>query len=352
MAEKEILMEVKDLVTRFYTEDGVVKALEGVSFNLFKGETLALVGETGCGKSVTALSILRLLSISGKTLKGEVLFYDDESKERINNKDKGPLQILKLDTSDMLKIRGFGMSLITQDPMTSLNPVLTVGDQLLEVIKLHKDLSDDESKKEALKLIEEVELTPPEEIFKKYPHQLSGGQRQRIVISISLAAEPALIFADEPTTALDVTIQARVLELMQELKEEFQTSLILITHNLGIVAETSDRVGVMYAGRVVELADKFTLFKRPLHPYSQGLIAAVPVITEKKDKLSFIPGSVPNLIHPPSGCRFHPRCPYATDICKEKIPELKPVETEDHFVECWHVDEVIKDLEKGGVCDE
>jgi len=351
MKDKEILMEVKDLVTRFYTEDGVVKALEGVSFNLYKGETLALVGETGCGKSVTALSILRLLSISGKTLKGEVLFYDDETKKRLDMSKEGPIEILKLEQSDMLKVRGFGMALITQDPMTSLNPVYTVGDQLMEVIKLHKKLSDDEAKKIAIELLEDVELTPPEDIFKKYPHQLSGGQRQRIVISISLAAEPALIFADEPTTALDVTIQARVLELMQELKEEFQTSLILITHNLGIVAETSDRVGVMYAGRVVEIADKYTLFKRPLHPYSQGLIAAVPVITEKREALSYIAGTVPNLIHPPSGCRFHPRCPYATEICKEKVPELKAVETDDHFVECWHVDEVIKDLDKkGGVC--
>lgn len=344
-------MEVKDLVTRFYTEDGVVKALEGVTFSLYKGETLALVGETGCGKSVTALSILRLLGMSGKTLKGEVLFYDEESKKRLGMTGKGPIEILKLESKQMLKIRGFGMSMITQDPMTSLNPVYTVGEQLLEVIELHKGMSGDEAKKEALRLIEDVELTPPEEIFKKYPHQLSGGQRQRIVISISLAAEPALIFADEPTTALDVTIQARVLELMQELKEKFQTSLILITHNLGIVAETSDRICVMYAGRVVEVADKFTLFKRPLHPYSQGLIAAVPVVTEKRDRLSYIGGTVPNLIHPPSGCRFHPRCPYATDICKEKMPELKPVETEDHLVECWHMDEVLKDLEeKGGVC--
>ncbi|HPR41689.1 MAG TPA: ABC transporter ATP-binding protein [Candidatus Methanofastidiosa archaeon] len=351
MKDKEILMEVKDLVTRFYTEDGVVKALEGVSFTLYKGETLALVGETGCGKSVTALSILRLLPISGKTLKGEVLFYDEETKARLKYNEKGPIPVLTLEPQDMLKLRGFGMSLITQDPMTSLNPVYTVGDQLMEVIKLHKKLPDNETKKLALKLLEDVELTPPEEIFNKYPHQLSGGQRQRIVISISLAAEPALIFADEPTTALDVTIQARVLELMQELKEEFQTSLILITHNLGIVAETSDRVGVMYAGRVVEVADKYTLFNRPLHPYTQGLIAAVPVITEKREELSYIPGTVPNLIHPPTGCRFHPRCPYATDICKEKIPELKAVETDDHFVECWNIDAVIKDLaEKGGAC--
>jgi len=329
MSDKEVLMEVKDLVTRFYTEDGVVKALEGVSFNIYKGETLALVGETGCGKSVTALSILRLLPISGRILGGEINFNDDETKERLGMKGEGPIEILKLTQKQILKVRGFGMSLITQDPMTSLNPVYSVGDQLLEVIKLHKKVSDEEAKKQALELLEDVELTPAEDIFNKYPHQLSGGQRQRIVISISLAAEPALIFADEPTTALDVTIQARVLELMQELKEEFQTSLILITHNLGIVAETSDRVGVMYAGRVVEIADKYTLFKRPLHPYSQGLIAAVPVVTEKRELLSFIEGTVP----------------------KEKVPELKAVETEDHFVECWHVDEVIKDLDEGrGVC--
>lgn len=344
MSDKEVLMEVKDLVTRFYTEDGVVKALEGVSFTLYKGETLALVGETGCGKSVTSLSILRLLSISGKTLQGEVLFYDEETKKRLGIKTEGPVDLLKLPSQDMLKVRGYGMSLITQDPMTSLNPVYTVGDQIMEVLTLHRNLSKDKAKEEALRLIEDVELSPAEEIFKKYPHQLSGGQRQRIVISISLAAEPALIFADEPTTALDVTIQARVLELLQELKDKFNTSLILITHNLGIVAESSDRVGVMYAGRVVEIADKYTLFKRPLHPYTQGLIASVPKITEKKDMLNFIAGNVPNLIHPPSGCRFHPRCPYATDICKEKVPELKQVEQEGHFVECWNIEEVLKDL--------
>ncbi len=345
MSDKEVLMEVKDLVTRFYTEDGVVKALEGVSFTLYKGETLALVGETGCGKSVTSLSILRLLSISGKTLQGEVLFHDEATKKRLEQKSEGPISILELPQQDMLKVRGYGMSLITQDPMTSLNPVYTVGDQIMEVLTLHRNLSKDKAKEEALRLIEDVELSPAEDIFKKYPHQLSGGQRQRIVISISLAAEPALIFADEPTTALDVTIQARVLELLQELKEKFNTSLILITHNLGIVAESSDRVCVMYAGIIVEIADKYTLFKRPIHPYTQGLIASVPKITEKKDMLNFIPGTVPNLIHPPSGCRFHPRCPYATDICKEKVPELVPVEQEGHYVECWNLETVLKDLD-------
>jgi oligopeptide/dipeptide ABC transporter ATP-binding protein len=343
-------MEVKDLVTRFYTEDGVVKALEGVSFTVYKEETFALVGETGCGKSVTSLSILRLLPLSGKTLQGEVLFHDDVSRKRIGIKKEGPFDILKLSSKQALRMRGFSMSLITQDPMTSLNPVYTVGDQIMEVLQLHKKLSDKEAKKEALELLEDVELTPAEDIFRKYPHQLSGGQRQRIVIVISLAAEPALIFADEPTTALDVTIQARVLELLREMKEEFHTSLILITHNLGIVAEVSDRIGVMYAGRVIEIADKYTLFKRPLHPYTQGLIAAVPKITEKKDTLSFISGTVPNLIRPPSGCRFHPRCPYATDICKEKIPPIEEVEP-DHFVECWNVDEVIKDLQKEEGCE-
>jgi oligopeptide/dipeptide ABC transporter ATP-binding protein len=312
---------------------------------VYKGETFALVGETGCGKSVTSLSILRLLPISGKTLQGEVLFYDEESKKRIGIKKEGPFDVLKLSSKQALRMRGFSMSLITQDPMTSLNPVYTVGDQIMEVLQLHKKLSDKAAKKEALQLLEDVELTPAEDIFQKYPHQLSGGQRQRIVIVISLAAEPALIFADEPTTALDVTIQARVLELLREMKEEFHTSLVLITHNLGIVAEVSDRIGVMYAGRVVEVADKYTLFKRPLHPYTQGLIAAVPKITEKRDTLSFIGGTVPNLIRPPSGCRFHPRCPYATDICKEKIPSLEEVEPE-HFVECWNVDEVIKDLQE------
>ncbi|MHC1605545.1 MAG: ABC transporter ATP-binding protein, partial [Candidatus Methanofastidiosia archaeon] len=256
----------------------------------------------------------------------------------------GPVDILKLSKKDMLRVRGFSMSLITQDPMTSLNPVYTVGDQIAEVIKLHKEIDDKAAKKEALELIEEVELVPAEEIYKKYPHQLSGGQRQRIVISISLAAEPALIFADEPTTALDVTIQARVLELLKELKKEFNTSMILITHNLGIVAETSDRIGVMYAGRVVEIADKFTIFKRPFHPYTHGLLAAVPKITEKREKLTFIPGAVPNLVRPPSGCRFYPRCKYATDICKKKVPKLEPMEKDDHLVSCWHMDKVIKDL--------
>ncbi|MCC7569636.1 MAG: ABC transporter ATP-binding protein, partial [Candidatus Methanofastidiosa archaeon] len=214
MEEKEVLMDVSGLVTRFYTEDGVVMALEGVGFTLYKGETLALVGETGCGKSVTALSILRLLSISGKTLEGKVLFYDEETKKRLGITNEGPIDILSLPEQDMLKVRGYGMSLITQDPMTSLNPVYTVGDQVMEVLTTHRKITKEAAKTEALRLIESVELTPAEEVFKKYPHQLSGGQRQRIVISISLAAEPALIFADEPTTALDVTIQAKVIELL------------------------------------------------------------------------------------------------------------------------------------------
>jgi len=333
----EKLLEVKDLVTRFFTEDGVVKALDGVSLYVNKGETFSLVGETGCGKSVTMLSVLRLVPPPGRILGGKALYYNEKLKKALDITKKGPVDLLKLSEKQMKEVRGDSITLITQDPMTSLNPVYTAGDQITEVPLAHRNVTKKEAKEKMLDILKLLQLVPPEEIAVKYPHQLSGGERQRIVGAISLIADPDLIIADEPTTNLDVTIQAKFLELLMELKKELGTTLVLVTHNLGIVAETSDRVGVMYAGNVVEEGSVFDIFDDPIHPYTKGLIAAVPNPKEKDKPLEYIPGSVPNLIHPPSGCRFHPRCEHSTEVCVKKKPEFKKVK-EGRYVACHHTD--------------
>ncbi|HID95907.1 MAG TPA: ABC transporter ATP-binding protein [Candidatus Latescibacteria bacterium] len=331
------LLEIKDLVVHFFTEDGVVKALDGVGFHVNSEETFALVGETGCGKSVTMLSVLGLIPIPGKVINGEVLFYDEDLRHELGIGGSGPVDLLKLSPELMNRVRGKRISLITQDPMTSLNPVYTSGNQIMEVLTTHRGVDRRGAESETFRLLESVALVPPKQIAEKYPHQLSGGERQRVVASISLAASPNLIIADEPTTNLDVTVQARILELLLELKERFRTSLIMITHDLGIVAETSDRVGVMYAGSVVELSDVFALFKEPLHPYTKGLLEAIPNPRKRrKGPLKSIPGSVPDLIDPPEGCRFHPRCELASEICREDKPELREIST-GHYVACHHV---------------
>jgi oligopeptide/dipeptide ABC transporter ATP-binding protein len=318
------LLEVKGLKTYFYTEDGVVRAVDGVSFEVYPGEVLGLVGESGCGKSVTSLSIMRLISKPGRIDEGEILL-DGEN-------------LLKLPEDEMIKVRGNRISMIFQQPQTALNPVFKVGDQLAEVLDVHQDLGKEAGWKRAVALLKMVGVPDPERRAEAYPHELSGGMAQRVMIAMALACVPELLIADEPTTALDVTIQAQILDLMRDLRREMGTSVILITHDLGVVAEMAERVAVMYAGEIVEQTDVNTLFDQPLHPYTQGLIGSIPVLGEIKERLDVIPGSVPNLVNLPPGCRFAPRCQarfkYGCTICAEVKPDLTEVK-QGHLVRCW-----------------
>jgi len=319
------VLEIKDLRTYFFTYEGVAKAVDGVSYQLAKGEPLGLVGESGCGKSVTALSILRLIPIPpGKIVGGEILF-------------KGK-NLIDLFEEEMRKIRGNRISMIFQEPMTSLNPVFTIGNQIQETIKLHQGLSKRESLEKSIEMLRLVNIPSPERCVNQYPHELSGGMRQRAMIAMSLACNPEILIADEPTTALDVTIQAQILDLMNKLKEELGMAIILITHNLGVIAETVNRVLVMYAGKIVEEAKTKTLFENPQHPYTVGLLKSIPRLGDKvrhgKVRLSEIPGVVPSLYEIPSGCKFSTRCSFVMEICEEKEPELKEIE-DGHFSACW-----------------
>jgi oligopeptide/dipeptide ABC transporter ATP-binding protein len=324
MNNNKPLLEVKNLKTYFYTEDGVVRAVDGVSFEVYPGEVLGLVGESGCGKSVTSLSIMRLISKPGMIDEGEILL-DGEN-------------LLKLPEDEMIKVRGNRISMIFQQPQTALNPVFKVGDQLAEVLSVHQDLGKDAGWKRAVALLKMVGVPDPERRAEAYPHELSGGMAQRVMIAMALACVPELLIADEPTTALDVTIQAQILDLMRDLRREMGTSVILITHDLGVVAEMAERVAVMYAGEIVEQTDVNTLFDQPLHPYTQGLIGSIPILGEIKERLDVIPGSVPNLVNLPPGCRFAPRCQarfkYNCAICAEVKPELEEVRP-GHLVRCW-----------------
>ena len=383
------LLEVKDLTTYFFTEEGVVKAVDGVSFDIYEDEVLGLVGETGCGKSVTALSILRLVRAPGKIMRGQILFKGTD--------------LLTLDRNQIRNHRGKSITMIFQDPLNSLNPVFSVGRQVSEVFTLHQNdemkkirderalvrkeklkekkalqtklkeggerLSEEEQKelerrirelkskfnnpptmKEILSdvsadIISEVGIADSHEILKRYPHELSGGMRQRIMIAMGLSCNPALLIADEPTTALDVTIQAQILDLMKALKKRFKTSLLLITHDLGIIAEMCDRVAVMYSGNIVEYALATDLFKNPRHPYTKGLIAAIPSIEKRDQKLHVIRGMVPNLIYPPSGCRFHPRCDERLEICDKVRPKLNEI-GDKYYVACHLFDDRYKNSPK------
>ncbi len=318
----ETLISVKNLKTNFYTYAGVVKALDGVDFDIYKGETIGLVGETGCGKSVTALSIIRLIQWPpGKIDEGSIIF---EGKD-----------LLKLPESEMRKIRGNKISMIFQEPMNSFNPVFTIGDQIAEVIMLHQKKAKKEAWDQAIEMLKFTSIPAPERVAKSYPHELSGGMLQRAMISMALACQPELLIADEPTTALDVTIEAQILDLMKGLKTKMGASILLITHDLGIIAEMCDRVGVMYAGNIVELADVSTIFKNPSHPYTGGLICAIPSLATKQAcRLDTIPGNVPNLIRPPEGCRFHPRCSKAMDRCKKEKPGVYDLGN-GHLVSCF-----------------
>ncbi|WP_126424866.1 ABC transporter ATP-binding protein [Brevibacillus marinus] len=315
------LLVVKELRTHFRTVDGVVPSVNGVSFSVKSGETLAIVGESGCGKSVTSLSIMGLISDPGKVVGGEILF---EGKD-----------LLKLSGKEMRKLRGNQISMIFQEPMTSLNPIFTVGFQIGEVLQLHAGLDKRQAKERCVELLKLVGIPRAEKVADNYPHQLSGGMRQRVMIAMALACNPKLLIADEPTTALDVTIQAQILELIAKLCKERETGVILITHDLGVVAEMADRVVVMYAGEVVEEADVYHLFASPKHPYTKGLLNSLPKLDEQREELGAIEGTVPNPLAMPDGCSFHPRCPLADSRCKTVKPQLAQAGKE-HKVRCFH----------------
>jgi len=316
------LLEVKGLKTFFHTEEGVVKAVDGVDFAVRPGGVLGIVGESGCGKSVTSLSVMRLIAPPGQIAEGEVLF---EGKD-----------LLHLDEEEMRKIRGNRIAMIFQQPTTCLNPVFTVGSQIKESLLVHRGLSESEADKRCEELLAMVGIPEPRRRMQNYPHELSGGMCQRVMIAMGLSCNPDVLIADEPTTALDVTIQAQILDLMRALRENINTAIVLITHDLGVIAEMADDVLVMYAGKVVEHAPVHELFADPKHPYTQGLLASIPVLGVVKDELDVIPGSVPNLLNLPPGCRFAGRCPYRMERCDQEEPPLIKIEGEvDRVARCW-----------------
>jgi len=319
-AKNNYLLKVKGLKTYFFTEEGVVKAVDGVDFTLAPGEVLGIVGESGCGKSVTSMSLLRLISPPGEIVEGEIIFNGED--------------LLELSDDEMRNIRGNRISMIFQQPTTALNPVFTIGDQIREALMVHKGLSKEEAHKRGEQLLAMVGIPDARRRMDAYPHQLSGGMCQRVMIAMGLACNPELLIADEPTTALDVTIQAQILDLMRDLREKINTAIILITHDLGVVAEMVDNVLVMYAGKVVEYAPVRELFADPKHPYTQGLIASIPVLGVKKDQLDTIPGTVPSLLNLPPGCRFASRCPYRMERCDQEEPPLIKLEG-NRLVRCW-----------------
>ncbi len=322
------LLEVDALKTYFHTDEGVVRAVDGVTFHLDEGETLGLVGESGCGKSVTSLSILRLIPTPPGEIAGGAIRFNGAN-------------LLDLDESEMRRIRGNEISMIFQEPMTSLNPVFTCGFQIIEAIQLHQGLSKTAARERAVEMLRVVGIPSPEQRVDEYPHQLSGGMRQRVMIAMALSCNPSLLIADEPTTALDVTIQAQILELIARLRREFGMAVLIITHDLGVVAEVADRVAVMYAGKIVEYGDTRQIFGEPRHPYTQGLLASIPTLGREVERLQVIPGNVPNPTQFPSGCKFHPRCPIADDTCRADEPGLStPAAGDAHQVACWRDGEV------------
>jgi len=319
------ILEVKNLKTHFFTDKGVVKAVDGVTFDLLEGRTLGVVGESGCGKSITAMSVLRLIDKNGGIVDGSINY---EGRD-----------ITKIPLDEMRKIRGNDISIIFQEPMTSLNPVFRIGDQIVEAIKLHQDLSRDEAHDKAVNMLKLVGIPRAERVVYDYPHQLSGGMRQRAMIAMALACDPKILIADEPTTALDVTIQAQILSLMNDLKEKMNTAIMLITHDLGVVAQMADDVIVMYSGKVVESAEVKELYGNPKHPYTQGLLDSIPDLKSEKKRLNSIEGVVPNPMELPKGCYFAPRCKFAMDKCWEQEPGMyfidKERNGENHQVKCF-----------------
>jgi peptide/nickel transport system ATP-binding protein len=325
------LLDVKDLSTSFRTEDGMVKAVEGVSFAVEKGQTLGIVGESGSGKSVTCLTIMGLNAKRNTITSGEALWKGDD--------------LLTMKPSDLRQVRGNDISMIFQDPMTSLNPVHTIGRQLIEAVLLHRDVTKKVARSRAIELLGAVGIPRAQTRIDDYPHQFSGGMRQRVMIAMALINDPDLLIADEPTTALDVTTQAQILSLMKRLQEDFGSAIIMITHDLGVVAELADDVFVMYAANVVEQATVYDLFNQPQHPYTWGLMGSLPRLDADVERLTQIPGQPPSLLNPPRGCRFHPRCPYVMEVCKTTVPALKPTSRDPAHLEKCHLDEETKERE-------
>jgi len=321
MEQNGVLLRVVDLRTYFHTDEGTAKAVDGVGFEIPRGKTLGLVGESGCGKSVTALSIMQLVPSPPGKIEGGSVFL-------------GETDLVRLSERQMRRIRGKDISMVFQEPMTSLNPVFTVGNQVMEVLRLHQKMSKREARDKTIELLSRVRIPVPDQRINEYPHQLSGGMKQRVMIAMALACNPVLLIADEPTTALDVTIQAQLLDLLNALQEQFKMSILLITHDLGVIAETADFVAVMYAGKIVEYASAEDLFGEPKHPYTLGLLGSLPKMGKKKRKLAVIPGNVPNPLYFPPGCRFHPRCPNVMDICCKWEPPLAEVASR-HKAACF-----------------
>lgn len=326
MSGRKPIIVVRDLYVNFYTYAGVVKAIDGVSFDALEGETFCLVGETGCGKTVTSRAITRLIQSPGRIERGEVLYY---------SRDGRVINLLELSDEELRRIRGKEIAYIFQDPAAALDPLYTIGHQIGETMIEHKTVKDwKEAFMKAVHVLKTVLMPDPERRVKTYPHELSGGMKQRSVIGIGLSNQPRVIIADEPTSYLDVTIQAQIMALLRKLKKERNMTIILITHNMGLVAEMCDRVAVMYAGNIVELGPMRRIFENPIHPYTRALLRAVPNPLTKIERLESIPGTVPNLIEPPPGCRFHPRCPHAMEKCKKEEPPLTEVE-KDRLIACW-----------------
>lgn len=318
---RDNILEIKNMHTYFFTDNGTVKSVDGVDIELERGKTLGIVGESGSGKSVTALSLMGLLTgTTGKVVEGEILLDGQD--------------ILKMSDEERRKMRGKDIAMVFQEPMTSLNPVMKIGAQVMENITLHQNVSKEQAKQLTIDILKKTGLPRVERIVNEYPFQLSGGQRQRVMIAMALVCNPKILIADEPTTALDVTIQAQILDLMNQLKKDIGTSIIFITHDLGVVAEVCDEVVVMYCGRVVERANVYDLFENPSHPYTEGLLASIPKMGVEVDELDSIPGNVPNPKYMPEGCKFAPRCKYATDICREKEPGFFDLGN-GHVSRCW-----------------
>ncbi len=325
------LLEVKDLRTQFRTDDGVVKAVDGVSFSVEKGQTLGIVGESGCGKSVTCLTIMGLNPRRSTISSGQALWKDRD--------------LLSMSSNELREVRGNEIAMIFQDPMTSLNPVHTIGHQLVEAVMLHQDVTKKAARARAVELLKAVGIPRAERRIDDYPHQFSGGMRQRVMIAMALINNPDLLIADEPTTALDVTTQAQILSLMEKLQDEFGSAIIMITHDLGVVAEIADDVVVMYAAEIVEHGTVDEIFKKPQHPYTWGLLGSLPRLDADVERLVQIQGQPPSLLNPPAGCRFHPRCPYVMDVCKNEKPQLAISNSESaHLQRCW-LDQETKDRE-------
>ncbi len=317
------VLTVENLRTYFHTPEGLVRAVDGVDFALAPRATLGIVGESGCGKTVACLSLLRLIEAPGRIEPGSVIRFND-------------IDLLKATEDEMRRIRGNAISMIFQEPMTSLNPVFTIGDQIIEVIRLHSALGAAAARARAIDMLRLVGIANPDRRMDDYPHEFSGGQRQRAMIAMALACEPSVLIADEPTTALDVTIQAEILELLEELQQRLAMAMIFVSHDLGVISEIADRVIVMYAGQVIEHGSADELFKRPRHPYTEGLLRSLPRVTEKVERLAVVPGSVPSPIRWPEGCRFHPRCPHGWSRCRVELP---PLAGSPHASRCWLEDE-------------